>query len=297
MFKKIILYSVFLFASSHLFSQGPANKPIYKDPRVSAEKRATDLLYRMTPEEKVYQLGAEYPNANIRLGIPNLVAGEVLHGIVADSASAFPQAIGLASTWDPDLIERVGTVVARESRALGFHHCYAPMLAVVHDARWGRTEESFGEDPYLVSRIGVSYTKGLQGMGKERFGPERIIATAKHFIADGEPLGGLNGAPMELSKRELHEVFLPPFAAAIQEANFGSIMPAHHSLNGGPCHANAWLLKDLLRKELGFKGLIVADNNDMYYLYKNIQAAIFGEINPGGQQLGKPEKRNIDDSL
>ncbi|MFV0606508.1 MAG: glycoside hydrolase family 3 N-terminal domain-containing protein [Niabella sp.] len=262
------LIAAFVLLSFFANGQG-LSTPKYKKSNQPVELRVNDLLKRLSLKEKVYQLATQYPNANVRLGIPNIVAGECLHGIQADSATTFPQAIGLAATWNPLLMEQIGAVIAREGRALGIHQCYAPMLAVVKDARWGRVEESFGEDPYLVSRIGVGFIKGLQGIGAERFGPDKILATAKHFIADGEPIAGLNGAPMDVSMEKLYEVHLPPFLAAIKEAHVGSIMPAHHALNGMPCHASTFLLKDVLRNELGFNGLIVSDNNDIYYLYKN----------------------------
>ncbi|MBW2084152.1 MAG: hypothetical protein JRI39_14040, partial [Deltaproteobacteria bacterium] len=118
------------------------------------------------------------PNGNIRLGIPHLQAGEALHGVCLPKATCFPQAIALASTWDPELIERMANIIAKEARALGVHHVYSPMLGVVRDPRWGRTEESYGEDPYLVSRIGVAFIKGLQGTGKNLFDKNHIIATA-----------------------------------------------------------------------------------------------------------------------
>lgn len=243
------------------------NTPDYKNPRLPIEERVSNLLSRMTVKEKVFQLASQYPNANFRLRIPNLVAGECLHGAVGDSATCFPQAIALASTWDTKLVERIATVSAKECRALGIHQCFAPVLAVVRDPRWGRTEENYGEDSFLVSRIGVAFINGLQGKGEKRFDKDHIIATAKHFVADGEPTAGDNGAAMDLSERTLREVHLLPFKAAVQEAKVGSIMPAHHSLNGVPCHANKHILIDILRKEYGFDGLVVSDNRDIRQLY------------------------------
>jgi beta-glucosidase len=247
--------------------------PPYKNPELGIEERVNDLLSRMTIEEKAHQLASFFPNANVRLGIPHMQAGEALHGICLPNATSFPMAIALASTWDPDMIEDMATVIAKEARALGVHHVYSPMLAVARDPRWGRTEESYGEDPYLVSRIGVAFIKGLQGTGKQRFDENHIIATAKHFIADGEPIAGLNGSAFEMSERSLHEIHLPPFKAAVEEAHVGSIMPAHHSLNGVPCHSNTHIMDDILRDTYGFDGLVVCDNNDIFNLMEFMRVA------------------------
>jgi beta-glucosidase len=227
------------------------------------DMRVKALLSKMTLEEKVYQLATQFPNANMRLNIPNLSAGECLHGIVMDGATVFPQAIAMASTWDPQLIEKMGQVVAKESRAFGIHQCYTPMLSVVRDVRWGRTEESYGEDPFLVGQIGVGYINGLQGQGKKYLDRNHIIATAKHFLADGEPMAGDNGAAMDVSDYNLHNIHMLPFKMAIEQGNVRSIMPAHHLLNGIPCHANKYLLNEVLRNQYGWNGLIVSDNQDI----------------------------------
>ena len=245
----------------------------YQNPSLSVEERVEDLLGRMTVQEKALQLASFFPNANVRLGIPHIQAGEALHGVTLKHATSFPQAIAMGSTWDPDLIERMANVIAEEARAFGVHHVYSPMIGVVRDPRWGRTEESYGEDPYLVSRMAVAFIKGLQGVGDARFDSNHIIATAKHFVADGEPVAGLNGAPMDISERRLHEIFLPPFKAAVEEAGVGSIMPAHHSLNGVPCHSNHYLLVEVLREGYGFDGMIVCDNNDVLNLVTFMRVA------------------------
>ncbi|NMH88390.1 glycoside hydrolase family 3 N-terminal domain-containing protein [Flavivirga algicola] len=252
--RKIILVFISLITVSNGFSQKN-----HMDVEIKIDK----LIAKMTLEEKVHQLATQYPNANMRLGIPNISANECLHGIKMNHATVFPQAIAMASTWDLDLIERMGHTVAKESRAFGIHQCYTPMLAVVRDIRWGRTEESYGEDPYLVGKIGSSYIKGLQGMGDKRFDKDHILATAKHFVADGEPMAGDNGAAHDISDYTLHNVHLYPFRLAIKEAKVGAIMPAHHLLNGIPCHANSDILNDILRKKWGWDGLIVSDNGDL----------------------------------
>jgi len=250
-----------------------ADLPPYKDAELSIEERVNDLLPRLTIEEKAHQLASFFPNANVRLGIPHMQAGEALHGICLPHGTSFPMAIALAGTWDPDIIEEMAAIIAKEARALGVHHIYSPMLGVVRDARWGRTEESYGEDPYLVSRIGVAFIKGVQGTGDERFDENHVIATAKHFVADGEPIAGLNGSAYDVSERMLHEVHLVPFKAAVEEAQVGSIMPAHHSLNGVPCHANKYIMNDVLRDMYGFDGLVVCDNNDIFNLMNFMRIA------------------------
>jgi beta-glucosidase len=247
--------------------------PPYRNPKLSIEVRVDDLISRMTIEEKAHQLASFFPNANVRLGIPHMQAGEALHGICLPLATSFPQAIALASTWDPEIIEEMANIIAKESRTLGVHHVYSPMLGVARDARWGRTEESYGEDPYLISRIGVAFINGLQGKGEARSDENHIIATAKHFIADGEPIAGLNGSAYDVSERTLHEIHLPPFKAAVEEAKVGCIMPAHHSLNGIPCHANAYIMNEILRETYGFDGFVICDNNDIFNLMNFMRIA------------------------
>jgi len=241
--------------------------PPYKNPSLSIDQRIDDLLPRMTLEEKAQQLATLYPNAVVRLGIPHLQAGEALHGVCLKHATSFPSPLAMGSTWDPEIIDRMGAVVAKEARALGTHQVYSPMLGVLIDPRWGRSEETYGEDPYLVSRIGVAYIRGLQGTGEELFDENHIIASAKHYVADGQPLAGLNGTEMDVSIRRLHEIFLPPFRAAVEEARLGSLMPAHHVLNGIPCHANKYILVEILRKTYGFDGHIISDNGDIRALH------------------------------
>ena len=255
-------------------SEAPSSKiPPYKNRALPIDRRIDDLLPRMTLEEKAEQLATLYPNAVVRLGIPHLQAGEALHGICLRHGTSFPSPLAMGSTWDPEIIERMGTLVAVEARALGTHQVYSPMLGLLIDPRWGRSEECYSEDPYLVSRIGAAYVKGLQGTGRELFDANHIIASAKHFVADGQPLAGLNGAEMDVSTRRLHEIFLPPFRAAVQEARVGSIMPAHHALNGIPCHVNRSALVDILRNTYGFDGHIVSDNGDLHALHSEKRVA------------------------
>jgi beta-glucosidase len=207
--------------------------------------------------------------ANERLGIPYMKYAEALHGVwlVLDyygNTTVYPQAIAAASTWEPELVKEMASQTALEARTLGVTHAYSPNLDVISgDPRYGRVEESYGEDPYLVSRMGVAFIQGLQGTGDDYLDENHVIATAKHFIGYPENRRGINGGFSDMSERRLREIYLPPFEAAIKEARVGSVMPGHQDYNGVPNHMNTWLLKDILRDELGFDGFIVSDNNDI----------------------------------
>lgn len=193
-----------------------------------------------------------------RLGIPVLFHEEGLHGYAALNGTSFPQAIALASTWDPELVERVFTVVAREIRARGVHQVLAPVVDVGRDPRWGRIEETYGEDPFLVSEIGVAAVRGYQGTSLP-LAKDRVFATLKHMTGHGQPEGGTNTAPANISERILREVFFPPFQAAVSRANAQIVMPSYNEIDGIPSHANRWLLNDILRDEMQFKGAVVSD--------------------------------------
>ncbi len=193
-----------------------------------------------------------------RLAIPALTHEEALHGLAARDATSFPQAIALASTWDPALVERVFTAVAAEARARGAHQVLAPVVDVARDPRWGRSEETYGEDPYLVGRLGVAAVRGLQGRGPG-VGPSHVIATLKHMAGHGQPESGENTAPAPYGERTLREVFLPPFEAAVKEAGALSVMPSYNEFDGVPMHVNAHVLRDILRGEWGFGGTVVSD--------------------------------------
>jgi beta-glucosidase len=190
-----------------------------------------------------------------RLGIPAILHEESCAGFTARGATCFPQAIGLASTFEPDLIQELADVIRLQMRAVGARQTLAPVLDVARDPRWGRTEETFGEDPYLVGRMGVAYVRGIQGEALR----EGVVATGKHFIGYGASEGGLNWAPAPLPRRELLERFAPPFEAAIREAGLASMMNAYHEIDGIPCGASVELLRDLLRERLGFEGVVVSD--------------------------------------
>lgn len=193
-----------------------------------------------------------------RLGIPALFNEEGVHGLMATGSTSFPQAIALASTWDESLVEEVYTVVAREARVRGSNYVYAPVLDLARDPRWGRVEETFGEDPHLVSRLGVATVCGLQGRGPG-IDEEHVIACAKHYAVHGQPEGGQNSAPASISERVIREEFLPPFQAAVMEAGVQAVMASYNEVDGIPVHANRWLLQTVLREEWGFQGFVTSD--------------------------------------
>jgi beta-glucosidase len=190
-----------------------------------------------------------------RLGIPAIVHEESTAGFCAREADQFPQAIGLAATWDPDRVEAMARVIRAQMLAVGARQTLAPVLDVARDPRWGRVEETYGEDPHLVSRLGVAYVRGLQG-DDLAYG---VAATGKHFLGYGLSEGGHNHKPVHLGPRELREVFARPFLCAIVEAGLASVMNAYNDVDGLPCGGSAEILDDLLRGELGFDGVVVAD--------------------------------------
>ena len=290
--------------------------PAYRNPGLPVEQRVSDLLSRMTLDEKVAQLlgtwqnpdskqdqsqmfmdekgvflpdraavllkhglgemsrpsehrspreMAEFTNTlqkwmkeNTRLGIPVLFHEECLHGHAAAQGTSYPQAIALASTWDPSLVHHVFSATAAEVRARGAQQCLTPVLDLARDPRWGRTEETYGEDPYLVSRIGVAAVKGFQGDGPF-IDSSHVIATLKHFAVHGQPEGGTNVAPGNYSERVIREYFLKPFQAGVEEGNAQSVMASYNEIDGIPSHANKHLLTDILRQEWGFNGIVVSD--------------------------------------
>src|SRR3569833_1532690 len=193
-----------------------------------------------------------------RLGIPNLKHEESLHGYVARGATTFPQAIALASTWDPDLVTRVFGVAAREARARGATLVLAPVVDIARDPRWGRIEETYGEDPYLSTQIGLAAIDGFQGRTLP-LPPDKVLVTLKHFTGHGWPENGTNVGPAHVGERELREEFFPPFEAAVKTYPIQSLMASYNEIDGIPSHANNWLLNDVLRREWGFQGAVVSD--------------------------------------
>ncbi len=195
---------------------------------------------------------------NSRLGIPVMFHEECLHGHAGIGSTSFPQPIGLGATFNPGLIESLYAMTAEEARVRGTHQALTPVVDVARDPRWGRVEETFGEDPYLVTQLGIASVRGFQGDASFR-DKKRIIATLKHFAAHGQPESGINCAPANVSMRLLRETFLYPFKEAIQKSGAISVMASYNEIDGVPAHANEWLLRDVLRKEWGFKGFVVSD--------------------------------------
>lgn len=269
----------------------------YQNPELDPRERAVDLLKRMTLEEKVAQLqclpgSADLPQCidangigslasplrdltaleaagmanriqqhvrdNTRLGIPVLIHEEALHGLLTKRALSFPQAIGLAASWDPALMERVAAAIAEEARARGIRHVLSPTINIARDVRWGRTHETYGEDPLLCSRMAVAFCKAFEQRG--------IATTIKHFVANvGD--GGRDSHPIYFSRRLLEEIYFPAFRAAIDQAGASSVMAGYHSLDGRACSTSRHLLTDVLRKEWQFKGVVVSDYNALAGAY------------------------------
>lgn len=196
-----------------------------------------------------------YLRDHTRLGIPAIIHEESCAGFTARDATQFPQALGLAGTFEPELAQRMGEVIRTQMRAVGATQTLAPVLDVMRDARWGRCEETFGEDPYLVSRMGVAYVRGVQGADLST----GVAATGKHFAGYGMSEAGHNWGPSFITRREFLERVVPPFEAAIREAGLASVMNGYQEIDGVPCGASKQLLTDLLRGELGFDGTVVAD--------------------------------------
>jgi beta-glucosidase len=193
-----------------------------------------------------------------RLGIPVLFLEEALHGVMVKDGTMFPSSLGMASSWNEELTSQVFGAIAAEARAVGMHRVLAPVLDVALDPRWGRTEETMGEDPYLTSRLGVAKVKALQG-ASDIPDSNHVASNLKHLGAHGQSEGGVNGGPVFVSERWLRQVNFPPFKAAIMEGKALGVMPNYNEISGIPTHANKWLLTDVLRGEWGFKGLVISD--------------------------------------
>ncbi len=267
----------------------PQGAPLYRDASRPAAQRVEDLLQRMTLEEKVAQLqciisepeswepylestlggvgtflrayspreSAERMNAlqrrfmeETRLGIPVLMHDEALHGLVGRGGTSFPQAIGLAATWDVELMGRVAAVIGEETRSRGIRQVLSPTINIARDVRWGRVEETYGEDPWLTSRMAVAFCRTIEGLG--------VVTTPKHFVANiGD--GGRDSNPVHFSERLMREIYFPAFKACFQEAGSRSVMAAYNSYDGTPCSASRFLLTHMLREEWGFTGFTVSD--------------------------------------
>jgi len=200
-----------------------------------------------------------------RLGIPVMIHDECLHGCMAKGSTIFPQSIALASTWNPSLMEEIAIAIGKETRARGIHQCLSPTINIARDPRCGRTEETYGEDPYLASVMAVSFVKGVQS--------QKVVCTPKHFVANFVGDGGRDSNVIHFSERILREIYFPAFRACVQKANALSIMAAYNSLDGIPCSCNKWLLSDVLREEWGFKGFVVSDYNSVLHIYTKHKVA------------------------
>jgi beta-glucosidase len=193
-----------------------------------------------------------------RLGIPVLFLEEALHGLMVKDGTNFPSSLGMASSWNEQLTSQVFEAIAREARAVGTHRVLAPILDLALDPRWGRTEETMGEDPYLTTRLGLAKVKALQG-NTDKPDSAHVAASLKHLGAHGQPEGGVNKGPVFVSERWLREVNFKPFKAAIVDGKALGVMPNYNEISGVPTHADKWMLTDVLRGEWGFKGLVISD--------------------------------------
>lgn len=288
-FKWTVLALCISASTANLWADG-GNQPVYKDRNAPIENRVEDLLRRMTLREKVVQLqnrctsdinniqgtyngescGSshemnnsaqeaadlfqkvhEYMATQTRLGIPILTSVEGIHGILQKGCTIFPQAIAQGSTFNPDLIQQMTEAEAAEARVMGIHQVLSPVLDIARELRWGRVEETFGEDPYLISEMGINFVRGFQKHG--------VGCMPKHFVAHGTPTGGLNCAFVAGGERELRSIYMYPFARVIKEADPIAIMSCYSSYDGIPVAASPYYMTDLLRGELGFKGFVYSD--------------------------------------
>lgn len=246
-----------LLDEANRFSKEKASKLIGRG--IGQITRVAGSRKGFTPDEVVRLVNEiqSYLAKETRLGIPAIVHEECLAGVMGRGYTMFPHPIGLASTWDPGLVREVASSIREEMLAIGARQGLAPVLDVALDPRWGRVEETFGEDPYLVAVMAYNYVKGLQGDELSR----GVVATPKHFAGHSFSEGGRNIAPVHIGVREFREIFLFPFEVAVRAAGALSIMPAYHVIDGIPCHANEELLTGILRGEWGFEGYAVSDYN------------------------------------
>ncbi|MEI9852314.1 MAG: glycoside hydrolase family 3 N-terminal domain-containing protein [Sphingomonas sp.] len=229
---------------------------------------AAGTLNRL-PEDTARYINAaqKWSVEKTRLGIPLFLHEEALHGYVAPGRTSFPQSIALASTWNPAIVEKALAVAAREMRAVGANLALAPVVDVARDPRWGRIEETYGEDPYLVGEMGLAAIRGFQGTSLP-LGKDKVFVTLKHMTGHGQPESGTNIGPANVTERTLREVFFPPFERAVTELGVRSVMPSYNEIDGLPSHANKWLIHDVLRGEWGFKGVVLSD----YFAIRELNA-------------------------
>ncbi len=214
--------------------------------------------YHPKQAAELYNKIQHYFVEKTRLGIPVMTHEESLHGQQTQDATNFPVPIGLASTWNENLMTEIFSKVAEEVRARGGHHVLAPVVDVTRDPRWGRTEETMGEDPFLISRLAVAQIKAYQG-NSIYLGKNNVATTLKHFGIHGQSEGGINVAPSNMDERTAREIFFKPFQACVQEAKAMNVMATYNEIWGLPAHINKHLLTDILRNEWGFKGVVVSD--------------------------------------
>ncbi len=218
----------------------------------------TDSRLDPTDSAKAINTLQRYLVEETRMGIPALVAAECLHGLLSPGATVFPQAITMASSWNPELLKKMAAATAKEGRAVGVSQALSPDLDLAREPRWGRCEETYGEDPYLTSQLGLAYIQGMQGTTKA-IGPDNVACMLKHFAAHGSPESGVNLAPVQLGDRELYSTYLPPFRTAIIEGQAASVMTAYSELDGVPSTASKKLFEQILRGEWGFDGYVFSD--------------------------------------
>lgn len=241
-------------------------------------------LLNIEPMETAQIVNAiqQFLTEQTRLGIPAIVHEECLCAYEAKRATVFPQNIGSASSFEPELVQKMTDIIRQEMVVVGARQGLSPVLDVTRDPRWGRTEETFGEDPYLISQMGIAYVRGLQGDLKTG-----VIATGKHFLGYGQTEGGMNWSPAHIPPRELYEVFARPFEAVIHEAKLASIMNAYNELDGVPCGTSKEILTDLLRDKMGFDGIVVSDYftirtvYDYHHAAESLEAAAVQAVKAG----------------
>lgn len=294
----------YLFIPLLALSICPVHGQIYKDPKAPVEARVKDLMQRMTLEEKVEQMSmtglSDFPKStavygvcdspfeglekiveqsarakrhareNTRLGIPPIQIAECLHGQLAYGATIFPQAIAQGSTWNPELIEEMASVIAYEASASGVDQALSPLFDLIRDPRYGRNEECFAEDPYLVGEMGSAFVIGMQGKPEQTriaIPAHKLMCTAKHFAGYSVPWAGINLAPASLGEREMRALHLAPFRKVVEEANVYAVMPSYNEVDGVPAHANHFLLTQVLRNEWDFQGYVFSDYGGLSQLY------------------------------
>ncbi len=284
----VVLASAALVTSSpQATAQSATGALPYRNPALSVDERVADLVSRMTLEEKVGQLlmldargedlsfvNTRQPGALLhilgakigramdlaaknRLGIPLLIGEDGIHGhSFWKGANIFPTQLAMAASWSPELLERVGRVTAEEMAPTGIHETFSPVLCLTRDVRWGRTGETFGEDPYLIGELGAALIRGYQGRGLDD--PTAVVATAKHYAGYSETQGGRDASEADISRRKLRSYFLPPFERAAR-AGAMMFMTGYQSMDGVPSTASKWLLREVLKDEWGFPGVLVTD--------------------------------------